>query len=893
MKSRGTEAVISTKIAAPSAPTISLARARLQEIVDLATGKRLVVICAPAGYGKTTLMSQWAELVGDQGRRVAWLTLDEADNDPGRLYHYLDLVLRMADIKSVAGVRVDIDRIRGVAPAHATLLAALLERNNAPEVIFLDEFEAIDDPECQRLLEMLMNQLPAGVCLVVATRVRPSWKLAKLKVAGGLLEIDTDHLRLQASEVDAFHLLPPAKVVTDRVFDRIVSVMEGWVAGVQLALLAVQGHPKPEEFVELLLGRAEDVNDFLTQEVFNSLDRSMQEFLLLTSILDRFCAPLCQVLVASEGGSTQIRDLFQKGLFVQSLDNYGKWYRYHNIFRNFLLNRLEKRGKEAVKQLHARAAKWFTAHDLPEEGVPHALAAGDTGMAAEMLSRCIYPMVKRGQLETVEHYVSCIGPEKAKRFPEIVGGAAWAYTFLRRFNKLKEIIDQEACADHPDVRTLKPLLAIFQDELPEAHKLATANLDKIPEKLAFNRGVLLNIIAYCLVANSRFEEATATVAQAKAYHRKAGSVFGQTYSDVISALIDRARGNLAGALEKLENIENSNVAKSVSVGFHAELLYALGRIDEAARLLDRYFQLTVRNAPPDFVTLAYLIRARIAYAEGQLDRAYSIVEEGELVGASWPLPHMARIMRWERVRFALLRDKLDAARNFVLDTAPGAMPKLSDGDYLRLSDETTGEDIATLRLQVHTDPNPNLLSRIKKAMGAWKRHGRRWRVLKLQVLYAIARDKLGDEEGALRAMNDALVAGVGIGAVRTFVDEGVPAKVLMGKLADRLKAQDSCTLDQPQLAFLLRMLGSERGGIEARSKPIEIAPQLISVDLSMRERQILALLSRGLSNEDIGRQAFLSTNTVKWHLKRIYEKLGVKSRVEASIAARRFAVSSD
>ena len=889
MTGNWTEAVISTKVTVPSTPPSSMIRSRLEEITDQAMGKRLVLVCAPAGYGKTTLMSQWAAQLCEQGRRIAWLTLDEGDNDPGRLYYYLDLVLGTADVKSVAGVRVDIDRIRGVASAHATLLAALVERDDAPEWIFLDEFEILDNPECQRLIEMLMNQLPAGVSLLVAARVRPAWKLAKLKVADEVLEIGTDHLRLQAAEVDVFRQLPLAKAVTASVLGRIVQLMEGWVAGVQLALLAIQGNPNPEEFVDLLLGHTEDIDDFLTEEVFNSLEGSLREFLLVTSVLGRFCAPLCEALSVAGPGDEQIRSLIQKGLFVQSLDRRGEWYRYHNMFRTFLRKRLEKRGNDFIRRLHSEAARWFAAHGLPEEGVHHALASGEQGLAAEMLARCIRTMVQRGQLETVESYVSKLAPEVSGRYSDIVGGSAWAYTFLRRFQKLEEILDQDEHAENADVLTLKPLLAIFQDDLPAAHRLAGKNLERVPDSLAFNRGVLINIIAYCLVANSRFEQATAAVAQAKLCHQVAGSAFGQAYSDVIAALVDRARGNLTGALEKLESIEKSDVAMSVSVGFHAELLYALGRIDEAGRLLDRYFTLTARNAPPDFVTLAYLVRARIAYAEGQLDRAYSIVEEGEHVGASWPLPHMERIMRWERVRFALIRGETEAALLFAPDRESRSPTWLSGNAYLRLSDETTGEDIAAMRLRARTEPTQSLLPELKKAMGSAEKNGRRWRVLKLQVLYAVAQRALGNEESALRAMNEALAAGVKIGAVRTFVDEGQPAMALVEMLAQRIESQDPRRTDPSLLEFLGQLLGRNREAAVSVDSEEELAP-LLDAGLSVRERQILALLSRGLSNEEIGRQAFLSTNTVKWHLKRIYEKLGVKSRVEASAVARRVAI---
>ncbi len=885
MNPRLKEAVIATKITVPTAPVSSLTRSRLAEIVSASAGKRLVLICAPAGYGKTTIMSQWAQSLGDEDRSLAWLTLDGADNDPGRLYYYLDLVLSARDVQTVAGTEIKTDRIRGVSRAHASLLAASLEHPGAPTTIFIDDFEAIDNTESQRLLEMLLWQLPPGVCMVVATRTKPQWKLAKLRVAGSLLEIDSEYLRLQVSEIAEFNRLPLAETVPEDVFERIVDKMEGWVAGVQLALLAIRDHPQPENFVERLLGRTEDIDAFLTEEVFNNLESTTQEFLLRTSILERFCGPLCEALTETTQGDDLIRKLVQKGLFVQSLDQQGQWYRYHNIFKDFLENRLARQATDDIRRLHKTAAKWFDDNGQHEEGVHHALAADDAELAAKLLSRCIRTMIKQGQLETVDRYVSRMGSDRVASYPEIIGGAAWAYTFLRRFAKLKEILEQEDCADNADVQTLQPLLAVFQDDLSSAYTQATSNLEHIPETLAFNRGVLLNIVAYCLVARSKYEEATARVGRAKAYHNEAGSTFGQAYSDVIAALIDRAQGNLSIVLEKLEGVERSDIARSVAVGFHAEVLYFKNRLAEAEQMLQRYFQLTVKNAPPDFVTLAYLVRARIAFAEQRFDRAYSIVEEGQHLGEKWPLPHMQRIMRWERVRFALLRGEAEAALEFAPTDGDESATYKENDSYLRLSDETTGEDIASLRLRIHTEPSFKLVAVLKKSIAVAERNRRGWRALQLQVLYAIAHDAVGEEERALRAMNDALMMGARIGAVRTFLDEGDRVEVILAALADRMTKQDHRLVDAAQTEFLCKLLGKQRQDLLSSISTTR-TPQVGSADLTKREKQILGLLCQGLSNDQIGCQAYLSTNTVKWHLKRIYEKLGVKSRVEASAIAR-------
>ncbi len=884
---RHKEAVISSKISVPTAPVTNLARVGLDEIVETAQDKRLILICAPAGYGKTTIMSQWADLLEKKGEKTAWLTLDSSDNDPGRLYFYLDLVLSNREIREVAGAEIDTDLIRGVSSAHASLLAALLEKPQAPKTIFIDDFESIQNPESQNLVELLQSQAPSGVKLIVATRTLPPWKLAKLKVTGSMLEIGPDQLRLQSSEIAEFHLLPIARTVSDAVFDRIVDVMEGWVAGVQLSLLAIKDQPRPEDFVARLLGRTGDINAFLTEEVFNSLEKSVQDFLLFTGILERFSAPLCEAMTNNTNGEDTINEMVRRGLFVQSLDQHNEWYRYHNIFKTYLQNRLLSQYTDQVEKLHEIAAKWFAENGQFEEGVYHAIEAGRQGLAAELLSRSIRTMVERGQLETVERYISNLDAEQIGSYPEILGGAAWAYTFLRRFDKLQEIMDQKSFASNADILTLRPLLSIFHDNLAAAYEQATENLSKIPETLAFNRGVLLNIIAYCLVARSKFEQATAQVARAKAYHQGAGSIFGQAYSDVIVALIDRAKGNIEEALRKLEMVENSNVAKSVAVGFHAELLYILDRLSEAEQILMRHFQLAVKNAPPDFVTLSFLIRARIAFARNKFDSAYSILEEGEHVGKKWPLPHMVSIMRWERVRFALMRDELEAALHFAPKNSDGKLAYSVKGKYLRLSDETTSEDIAAIRLQIYANPSHKLLANINREISVAEQKGRKWRALQLQVLYAIANNELGEREPALRAMNDAVEDGFKLGVVRTFLDEGDGVKSLLYQLTkNRVNDPHPQTDSIKKIDYLCRLLNEPKDSFINRLP--NASPSLnITVNLTKRERQILNLLCQGLSNEQIGQKAYLSTNTIKWHLKRIYEKLGVKTRVEASAMARK------
>jgi LuxR family transcriptional regulator, maltose regulon positive regulatory protein len=422
----GLDVPIETKLHAPNPRTEWMERAELTEYLARSAVK-LILVDAPAGFGKTTLVAQWRSSVLES-RPFAWVSLDRSDDDPGQLWWYIVTALQRACPQigvaaMLAELRAQDPDVNGtVLPLLANELAAL----PAPVVLVLDDYHVIKERSCHEQIEFLLQHLPPSAQVVLITRTDPPLPLARLRAAGEMVEIRARELRFAPAEAAALVQAASEAELSEPDLADLMERTEGWPAGVYLAALSLRGHPSPHDFVREFTGDNRFIVDFLADEVLSRQPGEIRQFLERTSILARFCAPLCDAVTGSADAAKIIETLERENLFLVPLDDNRQWYRYHHLFAQLLRSQLAMADPASVRSLHQRASAWHRQSGSTEEAISHALAADDTAGAVDMIARYWFSYVDGGRTATVRGWMRSLGDDRIAAHPLVAHCAAWA-----------------------------------------------------------------------------------------------------------------------------------------------------------------------------------------------------------------------------------------------------------------------------------------------------------------------------------------------------------------------------------------------------------------------------------------------------------------------------------
>lgn len=880
--------VLPSKLRAPGTEQ-TVPRTRLLEALEASPRWRVLVLRAPAGYGKTTLMSQLHGRFRQAGQSCRWLTLDAADNDLGHLTPHLHAALGAGD-----------PRPAGDAAPPLGLWLADLERHGRRQVLFLDEVEVVIDPAAAQVLARLLRFAPPSLRFVLGARPEAPLDVNRLRVAGGVIEWHARQLRFSTDETSDFLARHAGQGLTGAWRAFLAERCEGWPALLSLGVAALGRPGAPQDLPATLQNPDSDLAAYLSGEIIDRLPPGMRDFMLCTSVLPELDSVLCEAVCNEAGAPSLFQELARSGFIPLESIAPGR-YRYPALLRTFLQARLRNEHPALEARLQRRVALAHESLGQWPQAVEHALESGDAVFAAELLERGAKPLVKAGHLAAILRWLRRLPPQVADGRPDIVWAAARAHAYFQQIEHAETRLRQLfALAEHrpfdagtwEDCLALEALIQAAVENIPQLEVVVERNLARTSG--AYARGIMLNLQASAKLAKSEFEPSLALLDQADQDNGRASNLFGLSATRALRAAAWSAQGyprrglaafgaatarlpdgpatgaDTAGGVASLADWPPSEDA--VGSGVLAELLYEADELDAARRLQTLYPPGADGYLSLSLTVGAHITAARLAFVGDGLESALRLLADSLAHAAQRRFARLAFACQWERVRLATLANDLAQARHWATLAAPWAANGL-----LFYTTDTEACQVAGWRLRLRSGEAGRVLPAIREAGLAARSVGRGWRALKLALLEAEALRSLGRSDDADGLLAAALIEGGSQGFVRTFADEGEPvASRLRGWLeSGRLPA----AVDRDLLLRILRAAGEPR-------LPQAGASLGKDDDFSPRERELLAALAKGSRNRELAEAFRISENTVKWYLKNLYLKLGARNRAEAILRAR-------
>lgn len=887
--------LIATKLMRPAPPPQVVARPRLDDLLDAAITRKLVLVSAPAGSGKSTLVADWLERARHP---AAWLSIDAGDDEPARFLRYVVAAIRRA-APEVGAVAEDLLEANDAVAADVVLAGIVndLADAGAPLILVLDDYHLITDARIHAAVGFLINHLPQGASVVLMARNDPPLPLARLRVAGGLAEIRADQLRFSRAEAGAFLNDRLHLALSPRALERLEQRTEGWVAGLQLAGISLDGVRDKEAFVERFAGTHRHLTDYLLAEVLARQPERVRRFLERTSVLERFTAPLCDAVCGMADGAATVRHLVDANLFVIALDDDGSWFRYHHLFADFLRHRLAavEADGTCVSELHRRASAWFEANGWVDEAIDHALAGHDLERAARLVEGVAFSLQVSSANVQLARYVARLPTAMLTRSPKLGIYYGWALVNTGQATRLSALLPLvEQSAQHSDephvvqagVLAFRAYERLWRMDFEGAVDLCRAALrvldltadDVGTDEERWSLTAATNVIPYTYL-HADLAKADEAYPAARALSVRLGNRIGAANDFARHAWVAHELGRSAEALalvhQGLRVVETwrAEGGRAMNVGeLHLELsrlLYERNELDEAERQLALGTGFAQRSQFPPVVALAHEIAFNLDLARGRFDAAERrLMSMGALLDAV----NEGNQLHRERFGVALQRMRLrlvdtDARFGSHLDDVTawiGARELWPDDDPIPYATEGGYTVLATLSVaRGQTRAGVDLLDRL---LAAARAAGRVRATVSYLAQRALAERHLQAPDRARATLREALALAEPRGYVRTFVDLGPAMRSLLGEL-------------RGDGAYVAGLLGAATA---AGSTPhVPSGPGAATPELGEREVAILRLLAAGRSNKGIAKDLGLSPNTVKWYLKGLFEKLDATGRAQA------------
>jgi LuxR family maltose regulon positive regulatory protein len=880
--------LLATKFHLPQLRAQLVPRPRLIERLQKAMQHPLTLIAAPAGFGKTTLLSTWLE---HAPLPAAWVSLDSADNDLIRFWSYtltaLDKVV--PGCSSIALGPLQSPQPPAIEIILSTVINALTTLSHEVVLVW-DDYHLISTPSIHTSVAFLLEHLPPQLHLIIAARLDPPLPLARWRTRGQLIELRSNDLRFLSEETAVFLTQLSGLSLSPEEITALESCTEGWIAGLQLAALSLHGRTDIPEFIRAFTGNHHYVVDYLVEEVLVHQPEPVQTFLLQTSILQRMTGSLCEAVTGITQGQAMLESLEQANLFLVPLDDERRWYRYHHLFADVLQQRVQRKMRDLVPELHRRASNWYEHHGLQAEAVHHALSASDFDRAASLVEQVTATLIwKRGELSTLLTWLEVLPEQVLHAHPRLLLDYAWVLlwsgrvTDLERHLQVASHVLAAGTASQPSIpqsarQTMQGELAAIQAELArqrgdvsEAIKLAQQALASLPEDAQLVRGITSGLLggAYRLrgdvVTASRAYTETISASQASDNISLTLIAMGQLAQlQVMQGQLHQASRTYQQALDLATRWGlTTSPALGVALVSMGEVLREWNVLDGAERLLLQGIEYCQqRGGLAECALDGCLCLARVFQARGKTDEAFRAIQRAEQIGGVF---HSA-------TRITALQAKLELAQGNI----PAATRWTATLQH-ELSSEVVYEHldgyIVLARLGMVRGELTEAIRLLRKLLHKTESAGLTGQVIEVLLLQALAFQAQANSPQAMMILSQAIELAEPQGYLRIFVDEGEPMLTLLRHARSRGIAPDY--LDILLSAF----------GITTQVSSPWLATVLID-PLSERELEILRLIAAGLSTREIANELVIVEGTVRNHIKHIYSKLDAHSRLQAVERAR-------
>ena len=895
---RHERAIIQGKLFPATGTRKPLPRPRLDSSSDVLDGIfQVVVVAAPAGYGKSTLMARWHARLLERGVSCAWLSLDKDDDDAARFLRHFIAALHKASAQ--IGEDVAEDLIADFASDSRSVLEAIagdLARVQHRIVLFLDDLQLIERTEVREILDWLINYAPRPLQFVIGTRQNPGLRLSGLRVRSQLLELGTEQLQFDAKEVAQFYKGRLGRDLPAQDLQTLLTKTEGWPAALELASLVLTGSSEPKAFIQHFAGTDTSVVDYLCDMVLSQMDERTRDIVFRISTFDRICAPLARAVTNDNDAEETLLGLRTRNLFLIPLDRSWEWMRFHHLVGEFLRETYRRTAPEQARECLVRGARWLHANAHIEEAVNYMIRAQQWELATQWVADSVEELVfRRGYHQTILRWMNALPENCVDRHPVIRIQYAFALSFYPRYQeyeaqiyRLQQLLQNLEAQAHHDRRSIDELRCAVEmqvamsvglrDDGMRGGDLAAAWLARWPEASLRRKGVMGNVLSFGHKTRGHIDRGLAVIAETRQWLEQSEGYYALSWTAYLEAVLHLKRGSYFDArlacTRGLELVERKLHGQSGQTSlFHALLAgisYEFDEIDQALAHLEQALSSVNECPQTDAVIVAYLTQARIQHLRDDENGALAMLREGQALGEQRGWRRVTLSLAAEECRSLARSGHHDEARlvatRFDFHELPprsGAAPLIFDKAVRAAS-----------RYLLKQSPSV-IVEALDTAIENSRQRELAHRSVELLVLRALAEKENGDWASALADLRRALTIAAPRNYVRVFLDEGPE----LGALIDRL--------DMEQLR------GSEAAPLARRLQRAMYTPEVQGgatigkgEELTKRELSILKRLESGLSNREIAESIFVSEGTLKWHLHNVYGKLDVKNRSGAMARAR-------
>jgi ATP-dependent transcriptional regulator len=900
--------LLATKFFAPTASHALVHRVRLHTILRTGLKYPLTLVSAPAGFGKTTLLADWAQSLSHEDLQVAWLSLNEQDNNPFRFWTGF---LTALERRQPAITPLLLSLQSQPSPSFETMLTTLINhmvQQDRQVLLIIDDYHLITEPAIHRLLTYLIENAPSQLRLILAARNDPPFPLYRLRARGQILEVHAEQLRCTPEESTAFLTDVMGLALTSQDLLQISERTEGWFVGLQLLALSVQGQTNMTKLLQKVSGSQQDILEYLTEEVLQQQSPVLQTFLLSTSILEQFSAPLCDALLEEHTGQQILDTLTHANLFLVALDAHGRWYRYHHLFAEALRYRLKQQHPQVIPTLYLRASQWYAQQGQSDEAIQYALRAKNWERVADLIEVFFRHLIwKPGAVSMMRRWIELLPQEIHYLHPHIGLFAAWILYLSDQLKESAPWLDiaetilnatvphlddaeaiQKARHQRAEIIARRAIIAGTYGDSQRASELCHQALALLLEQDHYEHALVATAQALIWLTSGNAKATAEGILEASQHYQLSDVIAGKITFLCLTSFYVRMQGKLQQAEEILaqaRDVQSSASILSDLIGIvfvhQSALLYERNQVEAAMDLVLQGRHLIEQTGSIFFVDQAYLSLFRIYLARKELSAAENILSQLVHLPSFRNNPYrLAWQTAVEQVRLWLAQDKLSVASRWCEEQVnkEQQLPSFAQ------------ERIAVACVRVHLAEH-----HVDKALAllhTWLPHasaGERWEhVLEMRLLEALAYQMAGKEREALAALAVAVQLAEPEGYIRHFVDEGPQLATLLARYRELVHRQRSTTY----LDTLLAAFSPSATVVQASPTAVHVAEAFVD-QLSEREQEVLHLLAQGASNQEIAQTLFITLSTSKQHVHSILSKLGVGNRTQAVARARTLGLLSD